>query len=73
MNETKCKMFEGKLTNGQLIFINKMIAEKRLNGSKDSIVSGFTNGRSSDPRELFVNEATDIIRYLKTLKPGQVN
>lgn len=61
-------MFEGKLTNGQLICINKMIQEKRLSASKENIVSGFTNGRSSNIRDLYVNEATDIIRYLKNFK-----
>ena len=73
MSETKCKMFEGKLTNGQLICINKMISEKRLQANKETIISEFTNGRSSNIRELFVNEATDIIRYLKNLKPELID
>ncbi len=68
MRETKCKLFESKLTNGQLICIKKMISEKRLQASKDSIVSNFTNGRSSNLSDLYVNEATDIIRYLKNYK-----
>ncbi len=68
MSETKCKLFESKLTNGQLICIKKMITEKRLQASKDSIVSGFTNGRSSNLSDLYVNEATEIIRYLKNHK-----
>lgn len=72
MSETKCKMFESKLTNGQLICINKMITEKRLQSSKEQIVSDFTKGRSLSVKDLYVNEATEIIRLLKNIKHGEV-
>ena len=71
--ETRCKLFETKLTNGQLICINKMITEKRLSSSKELIISKFSNGRSTNTKDLFVNEATDIIRYLKNVKHGQLD
>ncbi len=72
MSETKCKLFETKLTTGQLICINKMIAEKRLALSKDNIILDFTKGRTANVKELFVNEATDIIRFLKDFRYGSV-
>ena len=72
MSETKCKLFETKLTTGQLICINKMISEKRLALSKDLIISDFTKGRTDSVKDLFVNEATDIIRFLKDFKYGSV-
>lgn len=65
MSEIKCKMFESKLTNGQLIMINSMINKMNLQDSKENLVSGFTDGRSSNCKDLYVNEATNIIRYLK--------
>lgn len=58
-------MFESKLTNGQLILINSMIRNLRLQSSREKIISGFTQGRSTECKDLYVNEATDIIRYLK--------
>jgi hypothetical protein len=72
MSETKCKLFETKLTTGQLICINKMITEKRLVLSRDSIIMDFTKGRTTNVKELYVNEATDIIRFLKDFKYGAV-
>ena len=72
MSETKCKLFETKLTTGQLICINKMITEKRLSTAKDNIILDFTKGRTVNVKELFVNEATDIIRFLKEFKYGSV-
>ena len=72
MSETKCKLFETKLTTGQLICINKMITEKRLSTEKDNIILDFTKGRTVNVKELFVNEATDIIRFLKEFKYGSV-
>lgn len=70
MSETKCKLFETKLTTGQLICINKMITEKRLSLSKENIILDFTKGRTTNVKELYVNEATDIIRFLKDFKYG---
>ncbi|HRO41465.1 MAG TPA: hypothetical protein PL009_01430 [Flavipsychrobacter sp.] len=72
VSETKCKLFETKLTTGQLICINKMISEKRLVLKKDNIILDFTKGRTVNVKELFVNEATDIIRFLKDFKYGAV-
>ena len=72
MREPKCKLFETKLTSGQLICINKMIIEKRLQVSKEQIISSFTSGRSTNVRDLFVNEATEIIRYLKSYRASQL-
>lgn len=72
MTETKCKLFETKLTTGQLICINKMITEKRLSLAKDNILLDFTKGRTTNVKELFVNEATDIIRFLKDFKYGSI-
>ncbi|MBS1776939.1 MAG: hypothetical protein JSS64_11740 [Bacteroidetes bacterium] len=72
MSETKCKLFETKLTTGQLICINKMIAEKRLTLKKDNLISDFTKGRTVNVKDLFVNEATDIIRFLKEFKHDSV-
>ena len=72
MTETKCKLFETKLTTGQLICINKMITEKRLSLAKDNILLDFTKARTTNVKELFVNEATDIIRFLKDFKYGSI-
>lgn len=72
MSETKCKLFETKLTTGQLICINKMITEKRLSSAKDNIILDFTKGRTVNVKELYVNEATDIIRFLKDFKYGAI-
>ncbi len=72
MSETKCKLFETKLTTGQLICINKMIMEKRLVLTKDNIILDFTKGRTTNVKELYVNEATEIIRFLKDFKYGNI-
>lgn len=72
MSETKCKLFETKLTTGQLICINKMITEKRLASNKDNIILDFTKGRTTSVKDLYVNEATDIIRFLKDFKYGSI-
>jgi hypothetical protein len=70
MREAKCKLFESKLTNGQLILINKMIADKKLNAQKEQIIGEITMSRTGNVRELFVNEATDVIRFLKNGRPA---
>ncbi|RYZ55913.1 MAG: hypothetical protein EOP49_01820 [Sphingobacteriales bacterium] len=70
MNSSRCKMFESKITNGQLLMINTMIARLRLQASKEKIIAGFTEGRATQCKELYVNEATDIIRYLKAYTPA---
>lgn len=72
MNEIKCKMYESKLTNGQLICINTMINKLHLQATKEDLISGFTEGRSNNCKELYVNEATNIIRYLKTRQQAQL-
>ena len=66
MKEAKCKLFESKLTNGQLILINKMFAEKRMVSVKEQVVSEITASRTETVRDLFVTEATDFIRFLKS-------
>lgn len=68
MKENKSFMFEAKLTSGQLILINKMISERRLAASKEQIMLQVTSGRTDNVRELFVSEATDVIRFLKSGK-----
>lgn len=70
MKEAKCKLFESKLTNGQLILINKMFAEKKMVSAKEQVILDITASRTENVRDLFVNEATDVIRFLKSGKPA---
>lgn len=66
-------MFEAKLTSGQLILINKMISDRRLTSAKEQIISEITSGRTDNVRELFVSEATEVIRFLKSGKSLEVS
>ncbi len=68
MNNKKSVDYEPKATSGQIILINKMMADQKMNPQKEAIVSEITSSRTDNVREVFVHEATEIIRFLKSGK-----
>lgn len=62
---------ENKANKGQLACLGAMITKLKLQSSKESIVLGFTNGRTDSRADMYKEEATAMIKYLKSLDPDE--
>lgn len=60
-----------KLSRGQLICIKTLITKLSLQAQGADMVNGFSNGRTDSTKDLTPQEATDMIRHLKSLDPEE--
>ncbi|RYD32241.1 MAG: hypothetical protein EOP86_16160, partial [Verrucomicrobiaceae bacterium] len=51
--------------------VSTLISKQHLQSSKADMVSGFTGGRSASSKDLTTDEATAMIRHLKSLDPEE--
>ena len=60
-----------KISRSQLICINVMLNKLGFNDQKDAIVASFTNNRTTSRAALTMDEATAMIKYLKSEDPEE--
>lgn len=62
------------VTKQQLILINTLISKLNINkDTKETMVLGFTLGRSISTKDLTQSEASDLIKHLKSLDPTEAS
>ncbi|MFN4249078.1 MAG: hypothetical protein ACK4EY_15225 [Flavipsychrobacter sp.] len=59
------------ISKGQLSCIHALITKLNLKERKADIVRGFSGERTSTSSYMYMHEATDMIRYLKSLDPEE--
>jgi len=61
-----------QINPGQLKALNTLVGKLGIDKeSKAVMVEGFSNGRCTSSKELFMNEAADMIKHLKSLDPEE--
>ncbi len=53
------------ITQPQLKMIHTLLGKQGLTKDKPNLIYGFSNGRTESSKELYINEARDLIQYLK--------
>ena len=60
------------ITKMQLSCIVALMAKLKLAAEKETLVSSYSDGRATSRTDLSRQEATELIRYLKSLDPDEV-
>lgn len=61
------------LNKAQLICISTLISKLGLQGQKDALIQGFTDGRTESRKDMWRDEAAALIKYLKSIDPDEAS